>query len=115
MPGESAEPAVPVEPAGDRVKAEVGVGQAGRSLDQYEGVYVTPAKAYFGFREKAVFTATLPKAMQLYEALNGKPKTHEEFMTKIIEANHIQLPELPPGQRYVYDPEKGELMVERPR
>jgi hypothetical protein len=53
--------------------------------------------------------------MQLYEATNGKkPTTHEEFMEQIIRANQIVLPELPAGQRYVYDPETGELMVEKP-
>jgi hypothetical protein len=106
----------PAEPVTDRVKADVGVGKAGRSLDEYEGVIVTPAKALFTVREKAVFQIQIPKAMQLYKGINGNnPKTHEEFMTQIIEANGIQLPELPRDDRYVYDPEKGELMVERRR
>ena len=54
--------------------------------------------------------------MQLYKASNGYlPKSHEIFWKEIIEANSIQLPELPEGERYAYDPEQGELMVERPR
>jgi hypothetical protein len=54
--------------------------------------------------------------MRLYNGSHGtNPKTHEEFMSQIIEANNIQLPDLPSGQEYVYDPEKAELMVQRPR
>lgn len=119
VPAESeppVEPETPVEPAGDLIKADVGVGQAGRSLDEYEGVIVTPAKALFTVREKAVFQIQIPKAMQLHKALNGSdPKTHEEFMSKIIDGNSIQLPELPPGDSYFYDPQEGELMVRKRR
>ncbi len=100
----------------ERVKADVGVAKAGRSLDEYEGVVVTPAKSLFAVRERMVFQVQIPNAMKLFEATNGtKPTSHEEFMTKIIEANQIQLPELPAGQRYAYDPEQGELMVEKPK
>jgi hypothetical protein len=113
-PAQAAPPAA--NPDMERVKAEKGVGIKGRSLDQYEGLIVTPAKTLFTVRERVVFEIQIPEALKLYKASNGKgPKSHEDFMTQIIEANQIQLPELPPGQRYVYDPEKEELMVERPR
>jgi hypothetical protein len=127
-PGEAEAPSEPETPPAEpaagqntgqgtqRVKADVGVGKAGRSLDEYEGVIVTPAKALFTVREKAVFQIQIPNALQLYKATNGSnPKTHEEFMAQVIEANSIQLPELPAGQRYVWDPEQGELMVEKGR
>lgn len=100
-----------------RVKAEVGVGAKGRRLEDPKLVkmIVTPAVAYFRTQERIVFEVTLPHALQLFEATNGrKPKTHEEFMEQIIQANQINLPELPPGHRYVYDPQTGELMVEKP-
>ncbi len=62
-----------------------------------------------------VFEIQVPHALQLYEATNGrKPATHEEFMEQIIKANQIELPELPAGQRYIYDSQTGELMVEKP-
>jgi hypothetical protein len=103
------------EPDTERVKADVGVGAKGRSLDEHEGVLVTPAKAYFSMREKAIFQIAVPQALQFFEAQHGSgPKTHDQFMTDVIQANGIALPELPPGQRYVYDPEAKELMVERP-
>ena len=40
--------------------------------------------------------------------------SREEFMREIIKNGGIKLPELPRGQRYVYDPKRGELMVEKP-
>ncbi len=104
-------------PGTTRVPAAVGVGIKGRRLDDPKLVkmIVTPARALFSTRERVVFEMQIPHALQLYEATNGtKPKSHEEFMQQIIQFNQIQLPELPPGQRYVYDPETGELMVERP-
>jgi len=114
-PGQ-AEPA-PAEPPADmeRVKAERGVGVKGRSLDEHQGMLVTPAKAYFSVRERAVFDIQVPEALKLFKATHGNgPRSHDEFMAQIIEANQIQLPELAAGQRYVYDPEKEELQVERP-
>ncbi len=56
------------------------------------------------------------KAMDIYKAGEGHaPKTHQEFMDRIINENHIQLPTLPPGQRYVYDPQKEKLLLEKPK
>lgn len=100
----------------ERVKAEKGVGIKGRSLDEYEGPIVTPAKTYFTAKERIIFEIAVPHALALYEATEGQgPKTHEEFMEKIVEANKIELPMLAPGHKYVYDPETKVLMVERPK
>ncbi|WP_164104183.1 hypothetical protein [Candidatus Laterigemmans baculatus] len=96
-------------------RAEVGVGRQGRSLDDETGVgrvIAQPAVSLFAVRERAVFDIQIPKAMQLFEATEGrKPKSHEEFMQRIIAANQIQLPELPTGSEYRYEPDKGELWV----
>jgi hypothetical protein len=103
-------------PATQTIPAGVGVGQAGRSLDQYEGVTVTPVKALFATRERLVFEVQIPQALNLFNATEGRnPKSHEEFMEKIVKANNIQLPELPPNNRYIYDPKTNELMVEQPK
>jgi hypothetical protein len=100
----------------ERVKAEKGVGIKGRSLDQYEGILVTPAKAYFTVRERIVFEDQIPHALNLYKATEGQgPKSQAEFMEKIIQFNRIKLPQLPPDAKYVYDVEQETLMVERPR
>jgi len=111
-----ASPAAEVPADMERVKAEKGVGIKGRSLDEHQGMLVTPAKAYFSVRERVVFEIQIPEAVKLFKATNGNgPKSHDDFMAQIIDANQIQLPELPAGQRYVYDLEKEELMVEKPR
>ena len=108
--------APPQEDATERIKAEKGVGIKGRSLDQYEGVLVTPAKAYFAARERLIFEVSVPHALNLYKASEGQaPKTHDEFMEKIVQANQIKLPPLPPGHKYVYDAMTEQLMVERPK
>ncbi|GIW93738.1 MAG: hypothetical protein KatS3mg110_1779 [Pirellulaceae bacterium] len=108
-------------PAGNttRVPAQVGVGRRGRSLDQFNSgvqrVIAEPARSLFAARERMVFQVSIPHALQLFQAEKGYlPRSHEEFMREIIEYNRIPLPELPPGHRYVYDPQRGELMVERP-
>jgi len=97
----------------ERQVAEVGVGKKGRNYGG--GVVSEPIRAMFR-TEQRMQLLQVKQAMQLYKASNGYlPKTHEIFMKEIIEANSIQLPELPEGERYVYDPEQGELMVERPK
>ena len=101
-----------------RTPAGVGVGKKGSSLRNETGVgriIAQPAVSLFAARERAVFEIQIPHAMQLYKALHGNdPKTHDEFMANIIKANRIKLPELPPGQKYVYDPKTSQLMVEGP-
>jgi hypothetical protein len=89
------------------------VGLRGDSLRSEEGVgkmIAAPAVAYFNVREKAVFEIQIPHALNLYKALEGKlPKSHEEFIEKIVKANAIQLPELKPGMKYRYRPDQGDL------
>lgn len=107
-PPEAAPPPAPV-------KAEAGVGQQGQSLKNETGVgrmVAQPAITLFAVKQRVVFEIQIPQAMQLYQAEKGyKPKTHDDFMTNIIKANNINLPQLPPGQVYKYDVEKGELWV----
>lgn len=94
-------------------KAGVGVGAKGRGYGQ--GVIATPAASLFAAQERIVFEMKIPHTMNLFKAQEGRaPKTHEEFMDRIIKENQIQLPELPEGHRYVYDPKTEQLMVEKP-
>ena len=100
----------------EMVKAEAGVGKEGRKLKGKEGVMITPVKALFNTKQRVAFEFKVEPALRLYEAEKGhRPKTHEEFMDKIIKFNQIDLPEWPAGQEYIYDPAKGELMVKRPK
>ncbi len=106
--------AAPAQPAVVSVPAQVGVGQKGSTLTQ-PGFLTTPVSVFFRSREMVAFRIQVPHAMQLFKATNGRaPQSHDEFMREIIQANGIQLPQLPPGHRYVYDPAREELMVEQP-
>jgi hypothetical protein len=97
-------------------KAETGVGIAGRSLQQEQGIgkmIAQPAATLFTVREKVVFEIQLPQAVALFQASEGRlPNSHEEYFEKIIDANRINLPKLPAGQAYRYRPDLGELWVE---
>jgi hypothetical protein len=100
----------------ERVKAEPGVGIRGRSLDPYEGVIVTPVKAFFAARERIAFVAQFQHQYDIYKAMTGEvPKDFDELKAKVLDPYQIKLPQLPPGHRYVWDAEKEELQVERPR
>jgi len=102
------------QPGATAQKADVGVGKRGRGYGP--GLVTTPVATYWAAKEMIAFRVQIPDAMRLYKATNGSaPKTHEEFMEKIIKENQVKLPELPPGQRYVYDPNREELMVEHPQ
>jgi len=108
--------AVPAEPVKTVLeKAGKGSGKQGRSLDQHEGIYVTPVKALFSTKEFVVYDLQVKPALDRFEAYEGyAPRSHEEFMEKIIKENMIKLPELPEGHKYVYDPKLKTLMVEKP-
>jgi hypothetical protein len=110
----SLNPPANAPPAENQVRAQVGVGKRGRTLDNETGVIVQPAKSLFAFSERAIFEIQIPSALKLFEATEGrKPNSHDEYMSRIIKANNIRLPELPDGQTYRYDPQQGDLMVVR--
>ena len=108
-------PAAPAPAETVQKPAAVGMGEKGRGYG--EGIIATPIKALWATREQLVLIQ-IQDALRIYKALDSQghgPKNHQEFMEKIIKENHIQLPVLPPGHRYVYDPVKEELMVEQPK
>jgi hypothetical protein len=93
--------------------AAVGVGAQGK--DYGAGMVTTPVSAYFAAKQMIVFNIQLPKAMQMFKLTkNRNPNSQAEFDEQIIKEWDIKLPELPAGERYLYDPAKGELMVEHP-
>ncbi len=94
-------------------EATPGVGKKGRGYGT--GPVATPIAAYFRTRQRIVFNIQIQPTMNLYKAQHGHfPKSHDEFIKEIIKKNRIQLPELPEGHRYVYDPNEAKLMVEHP-
>ena len=99
-----------------REKAAVGMGEKGRGYGG-DGFISTPIKTLWQTKERLALMQ-IDQAIQIYKASDGEghgPKSHQEFMDKIIKAHHIPLPELPQGHRYVYDPAKEELLVEQPK
>lgn len=54
----------------------------------------------------------IEQAINLYHAANDRyPKDYEEFMSEIIKANNIGLPQLPYYQKYGYDEKEHKLIV----
>ena len=73
---------------------------------------MSPVQPYFRATDLNALRIQIPDAVRLYKATHGSaPKSHEEFMQKIVKENNIHLPELPPGRRYLYAPDREELMV----
>lgn len=61
-----------------------------------------------GYRHARERIEDLPvqQAIQFFWASEGRyPKSHEEFMEKVIKANQMTLPEIEEGYKYEYDPE----------
>lgn len=93
---------------GDVVGKRVYTNHVGGELRYYGAI----ASAR-NFMEDRILDAQIQKTLQLYVAGNdGKfPKTNDEYMEHIIKEGMIQLPALPPGQEYFYDPSDHELKV----
>ena len=120
MPVEQHVPPQDAEGEAVLVRAEVGLGPRGHyappAADNPMAIVTAPISAMFRTRERVTFFQPMEHAMNLFRATHDRlPASHEEFMEQIIRANHLRLPELPPGQEFVYDPARGELMVRRPR
>ncbi len=57
-------------------------------------------------------TLGIDHAVGLFQAEEGRyPNSHDEFMTRIIKQNNIQLPVLPSGLEYQYDLENHKLVI----
>jgi len=99
--------------SGPREVAQAGVGQKGRGYGG--GIISTPVSTLFRAEQRMVFDVQIPQALRTVKTLEGRsPRTTEEFMEKVIVAYDIRLPALPPGDKYVWDPETEQLMVEHP-
>lgn len=107
----------PPLPAKETVRKEAGVGMGEVGRGYGEGPVATPLKALANVKEQ-IAVDLYRHALDIYKAMDpqGKgPKSHQEFMDKIIKANDIKLPVLPAGHRYVYDPDQEKLFVEQPK
>jgi hypothetical protein len=106
------------DPNVERVKAQAGVGAKGRSLDQYEGLVVTPVKAFFAGKERAFFDIEFPGNYRTWRVQEDRaPKDFDDLKARFLDPLGLtkHLPPLPPGHKYVWDATNEELQVERPR
>ncbi len=70
------------------------------------------AAGAYGYAVSEISKLQIKQALGLFEAEHGRmPKDLEEFMTRIIKQNNIELPVLPGKRRYQYDVENHELVV----
>jgi hypothetical protein len=115
-PGPAPLAPAPKAPPPVQKKAAVGAGEKGHyDSNVIISPIVTPITSYFAMRERLAYDIQIPEAMKLFKATEDRaPKSQEEFMERIIKENHIVLPLLPEGHRYIYDPKRGELMIEQP-
>lgn len=105
--------APPAPTATERVEATAGVGKA--SKNRGDALFGTSLKAGVYARETIELDINLRHALDLYRAEKGYfPRTEDDFW-KLVKEQQITLPKLPEGEKYVYEPEKGQLMVERPK
>jgi hypothetical protein len=112
---ETPEPAPGAKDGAATETARVGVGVKGKDYGA-AGFVTTPIQEYFRTGERIAFEIQIPSNMKPYKAAhdNKGPKTHEEFMNVIIKENGVQLPDLGPGEEYVYDPKSEQLLVKHP-
>jgi hypothetical protein len=96
-------------------EAAAGVGAKGRDYGG-PGIISTPIETFFRVEERIAFEAQIPNNLKIYKAQhnNKGPKNQEEFMQAIIKDGGVNLPELPPGDVYWYDPKTEHLMVRHP-
>lgn len=84
--------------------------------DYGQGLITSSLSAYRDATDQ-IEKIKIDRGLQLYSTKNGgPPQTHEEFMKEIIEKEKVNLPELPEGERYRFDPNEGPhgtLMIER--
>jgi hypothetical protein len=106
------QPVGPPKPPAYYEKAQVGVGAQGRG---YGGGLITePVRQYFRMRQQINFLM-VDKALHDFKMLQERlPRDQQEF-DKLMKEYGVQLPRLEPGERYIYDPQKGELLVEHPQ
>ena len=115
-----AEPAAQEAPA--KVASAPSEPREATGLDPKKGKKSRKEGGYLGsvlgagmYAQHQVIFLQVKQAINLDYGLNGDfPKSHEEFMERVIKFNNLQLPELDEGDEYLYDPEDHTLKIYRP-
>ena len=92
------------------IKPEAGATVSDSKIEITDPV-TGPLQAY-GPAVERIMKSHVAHALNLFNASEGRyPNSYEEFMTRIIKENNIQLPVLPGGKRYQYDVPNHQLVV----
>ena len=85
------------------VQAEGGVGKRGQGYGG--GIITEPIRQRFVLQDRITFL-NMQNTLKAYRAENNNqnPPTIQEYIDKIVTPSGVTLPELSPGQFYVYDP-----------
>ena len=98
---------------GDVVKAQPFVGKIKRNE---AGFITTPINVYFSVKQQITFDQ-IRNGLKFFESLEGrKPKDMDEVIARIVKPRALVLPELQPGDKYIFDPEAGphgDIMVQK--
>jgi hypothetical protein len=114
QPAQQPQQAAQPEPAGGQEEMMTLGANTGVQGQGYGGGLITePVHQFFSMRNLITWDQ-IKHDMDIWQAIHNRyPKTAQEFQKEILEPANIELPELPRGNRYVYDPKTGELMVAR--
>ena len=94
-----------------REKAAVGMGEKGRG---YGGDMITmPVKAMWTAKDKIV-RDQIQQALDLYKATRDAPKSHEEFMDRIIKENNFNYPRCRQDTATFTTRHGGAIKIQRP-
>lgn len=103
--------------ADDVVREEVNPGQTGhappKDQDAVTKIIRQPLDSYLSAQDR-IKQGQIKRQADLDELQNGPFKDAEDYINRVLTPLGIELPELPAGQKYVYDSEKEQLMVEKP-
>lgn len=73
---------------------------------------ITGALEAYGPLKQQISGLAITQAVELFRATEGRyPKDYDEFMSRVIQANQIRLPEPGKGLQYQYDVENHQLLV----
>jgi hypothetical protein len=98
-------------PSGQMEMATLDANTGAQGQGYGGGLITEPVHEFFSMRNLITWDQ-IKHDMDIWQAIHNRwPKNAQEFQKEILEPANIELPELPPGNRYVYDPKTGELMV----
>lgn len=75
---------------------------------------ITGALEAYGPLKQQISGMAVTQAVEMFRATEGRyPKTYDEFISKVVEANRIRLPVPGNGLQYQYDVQNHSLVVVR--